>query len=318
MKVIKKNIEFKETFAILDIDVIEVGSALPYNVYIKRDDNYVIIIEAGALISQRLYDKLTKQENIYISKNDLSKQTLTPDTLKHYITHNRDNNEKRFTLLYDVSKKLFDTYLLDDNNKINKQCVEILVTSIIYLIKHDKEFIRKSLNYFLHHDQLYSHSLHIAIYSVNIGIILKYSDEKLLQIGTAALLIDIGTKKIDDAILNKPSALNRKELEIIHKHPKYSVDIAKNNLIFDPYILHAIMQHHERQDGDGYPDGLHNHEICEFASIISVCDVFDALTSERPYRKSFTTYEALRMMTKDQNMLHKFDTKYLHIFLKLL
>ena len=78
------------------------------------------------------------------------------------------------------------------------------------------------------------------------------------------------------------------------------------------------MQHHERQDGNGYPDKLRDDEISEFASIISVCDVFDALTSERPHRKSFTTFEALKMMTKGEDMVHKFDKKFLHIFLKSL
>ena len=91
--------------------------------------------------------------------------------------------------------------------KVIKKKIEYKASSIIYLMKYDQKFVHNSIKYFHHHDQLYSHSLHIAIYSMNIGNILEYTQKQLMQIGTASLLIDIGYKKIPYEIINKTSAL---------------------------------------------------------------------------------------------------------------
>jgi HD-GYP domain-containing protein (c-di-GMP phosphodiesterase class II) len=76
------------------------------------------------------------------------------------------------------------------------------------------------------------------------------------------------------------------------------------------------MHHHESHDGTGYPDALLSEEISPFASILSVCDVFEALTNDRPYRKKYSTFNALKIMMKDDEMVNKFNQEYLKSFLK--
>jgi HD-GYP domain-containing protein (c-di-GMP phosphodiesterase class II) len=217
-----------------------------------------------------------------------------------------------------VTEQLFDMFLKNKDNKINLNCVELIVKSIIYLIKYDPIFIKNTMPYFKNEHMLKNHSLHVAIYALTLGHALKLSDEQLLKLGTAGLLHDVGFKKIDDAIINKESHLSAAETSIVQKHVLYSVEIIKQNKIHDPYILDAVMHHHERYDGSGYPNNLLKDEISDFASILAICDVFDAMTNNRAHRKNYSSFDALKLMMRDSEMVNRFNQKYLHMSIKLL
>jgi len=318
MKVIKAKLNYVSSYVVFDINTLVVGEVVPFDLFIKKDKDYIIIIEAGTLLSETLHAKLQKQENLYIAKKDEEKQILSCESLKYYIKYNKDNFSKRVKLLYDVNSQLFDIYLNNKENKININCVELIVKSIIYLVKYDENFIKNTMPYFVNENMLKNHSLHVAIYAITMGHALKFSEEMLLKLGTAGLLHDIGFKKIDDTVINKESPLSAAETAIVQKHVQYSVDIIKQNKIHDPYILDAVMHHHERYDGSGYPNNLLKDEISDFASILAICDVFDALTNNRPHRENYSSFDALKMMMRDSEMINRFNQHYLHISLKLL
>lgn len=318
MKVIKTKLNYMHSYAPCDINTLVVGEVVPFDILIKKENDYIIIIEAGTLLSQSLYAKLQKQESLYIAKKDEEKQILSCESLKYYIRHNRDNFSKRVQLLYDVTNQLFEMFLANKENKINLNCVELIVKSIIYLVKYDKIFIKNTMPFFKNEHMLKNHSLHVAIYAVTLGHALKFNDEQLLKLGIAGLLHDIGFKKIDAELINKESQLSPEEIAIVQKHVLYSVEIIKQNKIHDPYILDAVMHHHERYDGSGYPNNLLKDEISDFASILAICDVFDALTNSRAHRKNYSSFDALKMMMRDSEMINGFNQKYLSMSIKLL
>lgn len=318
MKVIKTKLNYSSSYNLLELSSLTVGDIIPFDIYIKKNENYVIIIEAGTLLSDTLHKKLEKWESLYTSVKDEDKKTLSCETLKYYIQYNKDDVENRLKILYSVNDKLFDAYLSNKNDRIDISCVESVVEAIIFLMKYDIKLLNKSMPFFINNDKVPTHSLHVAIYSINLGNILRFKDKELLQLGISALLHDLGLKKIDEAILNKDDQLTPEETSLMQKHSKYSVDIIKQNNIHDPYIIDAVMHHHEHYDGTGYPEQLPRAEISEFASILSICDVFDALTNNRPYRKNFSSFAALKMMTKEASMLNKFNQRYINLFLKSL
>lgn len=318
MKIIKTKLDHSYLYTLFDINTIKIGEVVPYHIFIKKSEEYVIIIEAGTLISEALHAKLQKQETLYIAKADEAKQILSCESLKYYIRHNRDNPKKRVALLYDVTDQLFEIFMSHPENKIHAECVTLIIKSIIYLIKHDANFARNTMPHFINNDALINHSLHVAIYSLILGNKLQFSDEQLLQLGTAALLHDVGLKKIDHKVIEKTTELSEAESKSVQKHPQHSVEIIEQNKIHDPYILDAVMHHHERYDGSGYPNHLTRTQISDFASILAICDVFDALTSIRPHRKQYSSFEALKMMMKDSEMVNQFNQKYLLMALKLL
>jgi HD-GYP domain-containing protein (c-di-GMP phosphodiesterase class II) len=318
MKVIKSKLNYTHFYSTLDIGFLKIGDVVAFDIFIKRDKDYVIIIEAGTLLSEELYNKLKNQDSLYISKKDESNQILSCENLQLYIEHNKENIEKSLQLLYEVNNQLFDIYLINKDNKINLNCVELIIKSIIFLIKNDDKFLNKSMPYFTNNNMVSDHSLHVAIYAIKLGNLLKFNDKQLLQLGTAGLLHDVGYKKVSASILNKNSPLSAKENEQVTLHVKYGVDIVKQNHIHDPYILNAIMHHHERYDGSGYPENLTAEDISPFASILAICDVFDALTNNRPHRKGYSSFEAFKLMMKDSSMVNQFNQKYLQLALKSL
>ena len=312
----QKKISQNNAFAILKIETLKVDEPLVFNVFIKKESDYVIIIEAGTLLTADLLYKLQNQERLYVNKRDVNKSELTCESLKHYVKYNKNDPKATVNLLYKINKKIFSDYLGSQENKIDLSCVQALVKSIVFLIKDNNQYLKNTIEHFSNEYGLEFHSLHVSIYAVNLGDCLNLNDTQLLQLGTASLLHDVGIKKIDNAILIKESDLSKDETSKVRLHSNYSGDIAKANSITDPDVLLAILQHHENYDGSGYPKGLKEGEISDLASILSISEVFDALTSSRPYREKHSSFEALNIMLKEESMVNRFNKTFLKKFLR--
>lgn len=142
----------------------------------------------------------------------------------------------------------------------------------------------------------FAHSVNVCVLSLILGIIKGYSEESLYELGIGALLHDLGKTIIPTEILNKPGPLNNEEMAIVRKHPAYGFSILCQEpaIIFSSALI--AYQHHERCNGEGYPKGLNQGEIHEYAQIVAIVDVYDALTSDRPYRKRLLPYEAVETL----------------------
>lgn len=316
MKIVRAELVNKVSFDTLDIKNVIVGEVLVFDIYIKVRNNYIIIIEAGTYMTDKLLLKLQHQNALYISSKDTKKLTLTSESLIDYVMYNKDNQKKSLELLYEVSDKIFNEYLNNQDDKINILGIKAIVKSIIYLIKNKQNYLKNNVSLFESRESISYHSIHVSIYALTIANTINLNYEELNDLGLASMLHDIGHKKIDDNILKKESVLDDKEVKHVHSHVRYSTDIAKHNHITKPYVIDAITHHHELYDGSGYPNNLIDEEIGQFASILAICDVFDALTSDRPHRKAFSTFEALKMMIKDPKISKQFNQHYTKTLLK--
>ncbi|MCD6172164.1 MAG: HD domain-containing protein [Sulfurimonas sp.] len=316
MKIVQTKINYASSYIKLDITSLNIEELLVFNILIHRNDDYVIIIEAGTMLSETLYAKLKKQDKVYISKKDKDKQYFTYKTLLTYIKYNKDNLKKSLELLYEINNKIFNNFLDSNENIINIMAIEEIAKSIIFLVKNNSEYLKNTISNLNDSSELAYHSIHVSMYAINLGYFLNLNQLQLSQIGIASLLHDIGIKMIDKNIIDKNAKLNIKELEVVHQHSKYSSDIATKNHIHDPYIIDAIMHHHESHDGTGYPSALKSKDISNFASILSISDVFDALTNKRSYREKNSTFNALKIMMQDTSMINKFNQEYLKVFLQ--
>jgi putative nucleotidyltransferase with HDIG domain len=139
----------------------------------------------------------------------------------------------------------------------------------------------------------HGHSARVSQLSLLIGKAIGLSMEELKDLEVACLFHDVGKIKTPDSILLKQGGLIQYEYEEMIHHVEYGASILEKAPSLRKYIP-AVRHHHERQDGKGYPDGLSDESIPRFASIIAVADTFDAMTSDRPYRKAFSKEEALR------------------------
>lgn len=217
-----------------------------------------------------------------------------------------------FTLRSQDLKNCFDAYL-SDGGTVNK---EELLSKTISLVSPKQT----TLDVFdmLHNmrqvnDSTYAHSLNVAIISRIIGKWLHFSNEELDTLTLAGLLHDIGKTKIPDEVLNKDGKLTDEEFQMIRNHPKYGYDILKSQPL-NSHIKKAALMHHERCDGSGYPMGLTMEEIDDYALIIAIADVYDAMTAARSYPAPLCPFEVIAEFEKDG--LQKYKPKYILTFLE--
>jgi len=158
------------------------------------------------------------------------------------------------------------------------------------------------------------HAESVARFSLKVAEELRFSDSQKNDLQLAALLHDIGKMDIDQKILNKPTPLTGDELSAIKKHPEMGEEIARSITPFER-LSSIIRQHHERFDGEGYPDGLSGNRIQREARIITVTEAYDFMTTKKPYREAIPTKKAFVELEKNAGA--QFDPEIVEIFLKV-
>ena len=151
----------------------------------------------------------------------------------------------------------------------------------------------------------YQHSLNVAGLSLAIGKEMRLKTEKLEQLGLCALLHDIGKTRLPISLINKTNPLTDNEYKVIKTHSEQGGNYLKEKNLQDADILSGVLHHHEKFNGSGYPSGLMGDRIPLFSRIISIADVYDAVTSARPYRKPVPASEALDLIIFEVG--HAFD-----------
>jgi putative nucleotidyltransferase with HDIG domain len=151
------------------------------------------------------------------------------------------------------------------------------------------------------------HSVNVMALAIRFAISRKYNKAKIKLLGLCGLLHDVGKTKTDNDILTATRKLSDEEFAKIKFHPIQGYNLLKRCKFSNPEVKLTALQHHERLDGNGYPNGL--TQISKFAQIISILDCFEALTNDdRPYRDSMIPYNALDLI-KDEVLAGKFDKK---------
>ncbi|HOJ93114.1 MAG TPA: HD-GYP domain-containing protein, partial [Dictyoglomaceae bacterium] len=161
----------------------------------------------------------------------------------------------------------------------------------------------------------FKHCRDVSKYACTLGEVLELSQEDLEILKIAGELHDIGKIGIPSEILKKPGSLNEDEWKIIKEHPRLGFLIL-NQLPKMDRLLQAVLHHHERYDGKGYPSGLQGKDIPLLARILAVADAYSAMKSNRPYRKALSKKEILKELKT--NMGKQFDPEIADKFIELL
>ena len=172
--------------------------------------------------------------------------------------------------------------------------------------------------------QLTSHDYNTYIHSVNVGVLALSLSKELFKktdrhdmhaLGAGFFLHDLGKVNIDDAIINKPGRLTEEEMTIMKRHPGMGFRLLHETKQITEESRLIVLQHHERQNGTGYPKMLRGEDIHIYGRICSVADVFDALVSKRPYKAQKSPFDALKIMKEE--MLEHFHTDVFQTFVLL-
>lgn len=213
--------------------------------------------------------------------------------------------------------------IIDDDNRIQmlRTLKEQNLEQIFYLSNQivedllDKEEIHLDfITLRKYHNTTYEHSLNVAIAAVTCGIGMGLSASELRELALSALFHDIGKECVPLAILDKPGPLDDNERAIIRCHPEFGYEMLKRRREFPESVRTAILQHHENDDGSGYPQGLSRDDIFLYARIIHVADVFDALLSKRAYKEKYSALETIEylMANCDRMFSYRVVTTFLN------
>jgi putative nucleotidyltransferase with HDIG domain len=219
-------------------------------------------------------------------------------------------NLKKETI--EVVQNLMDNVGMDKPIRVSK--IEDVVEKLVNSIFRNQDALMSLSRIRTADAYTYAHSISVCVYMVSFGKYLGYDSELLKKIGIGALLHDIGKTKIALAILNKRDNLSDQEYETIKGHVESGKKILEQSGSISETSIITAYQHHEREDGTGYPQGLSGDEITEYGKAISIVDVYDAITSDRSYKLRVEPTLALKKLFEWS--AHHFNSELVQKFIR--
>lgn len=282
-------------------------------------EEYVFFAGKGVSFSREIKEGLVANGVLHLYIRD-EEACLYFDYLRDVLgTLVRDphtDSRKKAALVYSACQEILKKVFQDPRASFINQAHE-LIGPTVELIVSDDWALRGLIQLTAHDHRTYVHSTNVGIFSVALARILYGNDaaHDMGKLGVGFFLHDLGKCRIPLDVLNKPGALSPEEREIVNLHPEDGHRIlAEGGFLTDEARI-IVLQHHEREDGQGYPAGLVNDRIHPYARICRLADVYEALTSDRPYHTRHTTFEALKLMK--QKLMADMPTELMDHFIRL-
>lgn len=281
--------------------------------------NNQLILPKGLILNDRTITKLAFYSILYVKVEDQSAAAAmdsAPYEPSYYERIRKSPEFTKFRREFETDVDNFKSAINDvvekgsplDVNKLMNYTLNILDLGATNPNVFDMLHIMREYD-----DATYVHSMNVALICNIFARWLRMSEEEIQLATTSGLLHDIGKTKIPDTIIKKPGKLTDDEYDIVKTHPKEGYRILQNSNL-DPAVLDAVLMHHERCDGSGYPFGLTGGRIGTFAKMVSIADVYDAMTSARIYRGPLCPFKAIALFESEG--LQKYDPHFIMTFLE--
>lgn len=277
-----------------------------------------ILLGEGTVLNQQLIDSLSERNIMFVEINEGGEAEETPPIakmapsagiktipLKEPILD--ESYVKEYGDCFIELKSLFE--VTRAHGSVDKDSAEILARNILPLCSGAKA-VAHIHNMAVSGDYVIHHSLHVAILAGLMGKWLKIPRKDQLRLITAGFLIVIGNLRLEQAMLDKQGVLTPDERKLMQRHPQFGYElIMAGELGKDKEIAEAVQQYHERNDGSGYPAGLKKEQIGEFARILALMDMYDAMASNRSYAKKRSPFDVFNILS-DDIMKGRLDTDF--------
>lgn len=201
--------------------------------------------------------------------------------------------------------------IIDGNRSFVRESLQVISELTDYII-NEADINTNLYEIIKYDDYTYVHCVDTGIMALILGRALKLDKSSLKELGVSSILHDIGKIVVPGEIINKKGSLTKEEFEEVKKHTIYGYRILKNTGMVNGNVLAGVLEHHERVDGKGYPLGIKGDKINKFAKIISLCDVFTAISANRCYRSRFNPNEAYEYILSNVNSM--FDEEVANSF----
>lgn len=174
--------------------------------------------------------------------------------------------------------------------------------NMIFEVEENRDVPINSIEIRSLHDSIYNHMVQVSVIAIRIGLQMGYDQERLFELALGVLVHDIGMTRVPSDVLNRIGGLTNDEVAQIRTHPKVGYELIKQSRDLPEAAAAVAFEHHERYNGTGYPRKLAGIHIHEYARIAAAADVFDAMTTEKPYRPAKPINEALEYIKSQKGV----------------
>ncbi len=307
----------------IPLAVMQPGTLAPVNLYIRfRTPPRIILYKrAYAPLREEIRERLMDHgvAELFLRKEDeRAYYDYVEQNLTAIVRDDRLPTEKASQLVYETSSRVMEETFEDPRSGRNVQRADTMVHATVLSILKDPEALWHMTAMAAHDYYTYTHCVHVCMFLVcACRDLLGITDSAMLRpIGLGGLFHDIGKSQIPAEILNKPGRLTEDEFNVVKTHPALGVDLVKDDRRVPRPATQIIRSHHEHFDGYGYPAGLAGEGIHKVSRLATIIDVYDALTTRRPYAPAREPYKALELMLNE--MAPQFDMPLLRAFVKFL
>lgn len=292
-----------------------------FRVYIRQAGNFVLYAAENEQFTQRHRQKLHDAGVTAVYIRAEQRPDYDRYVEKHLPQILNDGGipvEERAKVLYTaadaVVRDVFETRLPKGLGKREYARVTALVEKSLSFLAMD-ESLKRIAALASHDYTVHTHNVHVFVFTTAILQRMKVDEYTQVQVGIGALLHDIGKTHIPGEILSKPGPLTPEERSVINTHPAKGMALCQD-VPLTQTAAHCILMHHERMDATGYPGGLAGELIPPYVRALTVADVYDALTTKRPYAEAMPPFQALRLMRDE--MLEAFDPEVYKLLVMIL
>lgn len=309
----------QKKFFSVDKHIMTEGAKIDFKLYQSNEakTSMSVFLQSDTVIDGNAKVKLREIERLYVSEEEQERyQAYMHQHIQTIARNSEIPTERKAAIIYERATEVIDQMFKNPESLENVKNTQPVVNSFIDIILHDLNAVESLMKITAHDYYTHTHSINVSIYTLSLGSFLGINGKDLEILGMAAVLHDLGKSKVDYAIINKNGKLTEEEFDQMKGHPAIGHAIALELGITDLRILSGIRHHHEKMRGGGYPDNLKGDEISQFARIIGVCDVFDALSTKRSYKDPMSSFEALKLMK--ETMREHLDMDMVTALIKML
>ena len=290
----------------IDLEALRLDTLKPFDIYLKTKsdrEQYVLYSRKGANFTNKTKQNilLNKVSTIYITESDLDLyQQYVEDNLQYIIKKGEINSEEKSRIIYDSSKYLMKKLFENPCSEVFSRTKKI-VQNVVSLILSDRETTKHLILITEYDYYTYTHSINVGIFGIAFAreILEGVSEQVFYDLGLGFFLHDIGKAHIPHQILNKKGPLNEQEWNIMKTHPEVGYKLLEQSGIINIETAIPVMQHHERDDGSGYPKALRKQDIHIYGKICAIADMFDAMTTRRCYKNAVSSFSALKKINDE-------------------
>jgi len=299
---LSRNNDIATTFRPVEIEYLRINSSPDFDIYIQMSDNRVPVLyrERNLVIDGTVQNQLREKEitDVFVPLSQSAVyQEYLEESLEAFLTDETVDTDVKTEMLYSTATHMVQSLMDNPNSEQLVARSEHLVDNTLQFISQDESIFASFLKTGSFDYKTYTHSVNVMMYSMFFAQRLELGGSEFMRnLGICTLLHDIGKTKVSKKTLNHPGKLNDKQWREIKMHPEWGVDILDDQGITNEMVLDITMHHHEKLDGTGYPHRLPGEEIRDYVRAVTICDIFDALTTKRSYKGAADSYSSLEIM----------------------